>query len=110
MNDMKINFTQEEGKLIVSVSGDIDAYHSGDFKKSIREELESVDAHTVVLDMSNVAYIDSAGLGSLVALLKDVRTKGKEFVLASLKPNVKRIFEMTRLDRVFKIVDTLEEV
>ncbi len=110
MNDMKINFTQERGKLIVSVSGDIDAYHSGDFKKTIREKLGSVDADTVVLDMSNVAYIDSAGLGSLVALLKDVRTKGKEFVLASLKPNVKRIFEMTRLDRVFKIVDTLEEV
>jgi len=110
MNDMKINFTQEGEKLIVSVNGDIDAYHSGDFKKNIREKLESVNANIIVLDMSNVAYIDSAGLGSLVALLKDVRTKGKEFVLASLKPNVKRIFEMTRLDKVFKIVDTLEEI
>jgi len=45
----------------------------------------------------------------LVALYKDVRMAEKELVLASLKQTVMRIFEMTRLDRVFKIAQTVEE-
>ncbi len=109
MTKLNMDFTEEGEKLIITVMGDIDAYHSADFKKGIREKIESFSGSKIVLDLSNVSYIDSAGLGSLVAILKDVRNAGKSFVLASLKPNVKRIFEMTRLDKVFKIVDTPEE-
>jgi len=45
----------------------------------------------------------------MVSLLKDARNLDKELILCSLRQNVKRIFEMTRLDKVFKIVDVVEE-
>ncbi len=109
MTDLNMEFKDMGGKLVVVVTGDIDAYHSADFKKAVKEKIASYSGSTIVLDLSNVSYIDSAGLGSLVAILKDARNVGKSFVLSSLKPNVKRIFEMTRLDKVFKIVDTPEE-
>jgi len=109
MTDLNMEFKDMDGKMVVVVRGDIDAYHSAEFKKVIKEKMVSYSGSTLVLDLSNVSYIDSAGLGSLVALLKNARTSGKNFVLSSLKPNVKRIFEMTRLDKVFKIVDTPEE-
>ncbi len=110
MTRLDMEFKEMDGKLIIVVKGDIDAYHSADFKKTIKEKMASHSGDTIVLDLSNVSYIDSAGLGSLVAILKEARNTSKGFVLASLKPNVKRIFEMTRLDKVFKIVDTPEEV
>ena len=109
MTKLNMDFTEEGEKLIITVMGDIDAYHSADFKKGIREKIGGFSGSKIVLDLSNVSYIDSAGLGSLVAILKDIRNAGKSLTLASLKPNVKRIFEMTRLDKVFKIVDTPEE-
>jgi anti-sigma B factor antagonist len=109
MMNLNMDFVEEGDKLIAVIKGDIDAYHSADFKRIIREKMAGFSEKKIVLDMSHVSYIDSAGLGSLVALLKDARNQGKSIVLASLKPNVKRIFEMTRLDRVFKISDTLEE-
>ncbi len=109
MTNLNMEFKEVDDKLIVLVRGDIDAYHSADFKKNLKEKIEAFSGKTVVLDLSEVSYIDSAGLGSLVAILKTARSLSKSFVLASLKPNVKRIFEMTRLDNVFKIVDTPEE-
>ncbi|AEH50413.1 STAS domain-containing protein [Pseudothermotoga thermarum] len=105
-----VKFEQIGSKLVCRINGDIDAYHSADVKKAIKDELEKTSAMTVILDMSQVPYVDSAGLGTMVALLKVARTLNKELVLASLRQNVKRVFEMTRLDKVFKITDTVEEV
>ncbi|MCD6448925.1 MAG: STAS domain-containing protein [Thermotogaceae bacterium] len=109
MTDFNMEFKDMNGKLVVIIEGDIDAYHSAEFKKTIKEKIATCSGATMVLDFSSVSYIDSAGLGSLVAILKEARNSGKNVVLSSLKPGVKRIFEMTRLDKVFKIVDTPEE-
>lgn len=109
MNDVTVKFEQAQSKLICKIDGDFDAYHSAEIKKTIKEQLEKSKDAKIVLDMSNVPYIDSAGLGTMVSLLKDARNLEKELILASLRQNVKRIFEMTRLDKVFKIVDVPEE-
>ncbi len=109
MNDLNVKFEQIGARLVCKVSGDIDAYHSAEIKKAIKDEVEKTSAGKIVMDMSNVSYVDSAGLGTMVALLKLTRSLNKELVLASMKQNVKRVFEMTRLDKVFKIVDTVEE-
>ncbi len=107
---MAIKFDKrvEGDKVIISINGEIDAYHSAEVKKYLKDSLLE-NAKKIVIDMSNVNYIDSAGLGSLVAVFKDARLAEKELILASLKQTVMRIFEMTRLDRVFKIVQTVEE-
>ncbi|HOJ88981.1 MAG TPA: STAS domain-containing protein [Pseudothermotoga sp.] len=109
MNDVTVKFEQAKSKLICKIEGDFDAYHSADIKKMIKEQMEKSNNTKIVLDMSNVPYIDSAGLGTMVSLLKDARNLDKELILCSLRQNVKRIFEMTRLDKVFKIVDVVEE-
>jgi anti-sigma B factor antagonist len=106
---IKFDKREEKDKLIISIHGEIDAYHSGEVKKFLKDAINETKLQKIVLDMSEVNYIDSAGLGSLVALYKDARMAEKELVLASLKQTVMRIFEMTRLDRVFKIVQTVEE-
>lgn len=109
MIELTINFEETNEKLVCKINGDFDAYNSAEIKKQIKERMENSKATKVVVDMSNVPYIDSAGLGAMVAILKDARHMGKEIVLLALRQNVKRIFEMTRLDKVFRIVDVLEE-
>jgi len=109
VNDIKVKFEQQQMKLICKIDGDFDAYHSADIKKMIKEQIETSNHRKLVIDMSDVPYIDSAGLGTMVAILKDARNYGKEVILTSMRQNVKRIFEMTRLDKVFQIVDTPEE-
>ncbi|MBX2865203.1 MAG: STAS domain-containing protein [Leptolyngbyaceae cyanobacterium MAG.088] len=56
----------------------------------------------VLLDMKQVTFMNSTGIGAMVAMLKIVRAKGKQIYLCGLTEQVKMIFELTKMDRVFK--------
>lgn len=105
-----ISFKDSDVAFIIKVCGDIDAYHSAAFKQKTLEHMPHTDKKIVAFDLSEVPYIDSAGLGSIVSLIKESKKTEKELVLFSLQPQVKKIFEMTKLDKIIRIVDTEEEI
>lgn len=57
-----------------------------------------------VVDLSDVSYIDSAGLAALITAMQRVQAYGGQFSLAGLKPTLLSIFKMSRLDEVFQIL------
>ncbi len=63
-----------------------------------------------IIDLAEVEFIDSSGLGALVTALKSARRLGCRLVLCHPSPTVKLILEITQLDRVFEIFDELETV
>ena len=63
----------------------------------------------VVVDFGNVGFLDSSALGAFVALLRRLTQKGGSLRIAALRPSVKMIFEVTRLDRVFSNAETVDE-
>ncbi|WP_017259063.1 STAS domain-containing protein [Pedobacter arcticus] len=81
---------------------------SEDFKKFLYDTTE-VTPPKLVLDMSEIQYMDSSFIGALVAGLKNVLSKGGEMALVNVNTDVMALFELTRLDKVFKIYDTKEE-
>ena len=62
----------------------------------------------LVLDMGRVSFVDSTGLGTLVGLLKRVGTRG-ELVVCGVQPAVRQMFQLTRMDRVFRIFGTADQ-
>ena len=62
----------------------------------------------LVIDMSKIQYMDSSFIGALVAGLKHVLTKNGEMALVNIQEDVLALFELTRLDKVFKIFDTVD--
>lgn len=62
----------------------------------------------VIVDLSEVDFIDSSGLGAIVAAMKQLR-EGQRLELAGLTPTVSKVFRLTRMDTVFSLFDTLEE-
>jgi anti-sigma B factor antagonist len=108
--DFVMTFEEMKKLFVIKISGDIDAYHSATFKQKVMEHIENTEKKYLVLDMSDVAYIDSAGLGSIVSLIKESKKAEKEIVLVSLKKQIKKIFEMTKLDKIIRIEDTIEEI
>ncbi|MGC9527856.1 MAG: STAS domain-containing protein [Limnospira sp.] len=58
-----------------------------------------------IIDMSEVEFIDSSGLGALIVAQKIARQQGCQIILCHLSGATRMIFEITQLDRVFKIVD-----
>ena len=94
--------------VIFRIKGDIDAYSSPSLKDKIVKEIDN-GVKRVILNLTNVDYIDSAGLGVLVALLKRIKKEQGVLRIAGLKPNIMKIFQLTRLNQIFDIYNTEEE-
>jgi anti-sigma B factor antagonist len=91
---------------VVTVNGEIDV-HTG---PALRDHLLSVFAHgedTVVVDLSQVSFLDSSGLGVLVSAHKRARATDGELRIAACRPQVATIFQITALDRAFCIYPTV---
>ncbi|OWU85528.1 hypothetical protein ATO6_00870 [Oceanicola sp. 22II-s10i] len=104
-------------ELDVSLSGDtatvtvagsrIDAAAAIGFKEAMRAAVPA-GSRRVLLDLGQVAFIDSSGLGAIVSVMKSLGD-GQRMELASLQPNVDRVFRLTRMDTVFVIHDRVQD-
>lgn len=93
--------------LIVEMTGSLDVA----LQKELQGDLSRVvtPGSDAVLDFAGVTFIDSSCLGALVSFLKSTREANGDFKLAALTDDVRSIFQITRLDRIFEIFDTIEE-
>jgi anti-sigma B factor antagonist len=62
-----------------------------------------------ILDMSAVAYMDSAGMGAVINHYTRCQTKGRKLIVAGVSPRVLELFKMTRVDRVIPMAATIDE-
>ena len=106
---MNIMTENHGGRTILSVKeGRLDAYNSGELKDRILKVLEE-GGRNLIIDLGDVQFIDSSGLGALLSGYKNANLRSSAFALASLQPRVKSMFELTRLHRVFEIYPGLKE-
>lgn len=101
---MKITTTQTEYSTIVTLTGRFDASAADVFKSFITTP-EANWTGNYVVDLSDVPYIDSGALGSLVLFLRQVKEHGGNIRIAALSRKVIAVFELTRLHRIFDIYD-----
>ena len=100
---------RHEGRLVVlELAGEIDMKCSADLKSKIKE-LFSNKPPVLIVNMTNVSFMDSSGLATLVGALKWCRENNSELKLVGLVERVKSIFEICRLDSVFEIYDSEAE-
>ena len=99
---MNLTSTVKDGIHIVTVTAPrIDSAIAIQFKEEMRLLTEH-GPDRVVLDLSAVEFIDSSGLGAIVAAMKQL-DGGRRLDLAALTPVVQRVFSLTRMDTVFRI-------
>ncbi len=89
---------------VLKLEGRLDASSGKDIKEKV-SALAKEKRVNLVIDMGAVEFIDSSGLGSLVASLRSVNKLGGDIKIASLQNPVRAIFELTRLHRIFEIFD-----
>jgi anti-sigma B factor antagonist len=93
--------TLDEVTIVTPQKDRIDAAVAIRFKDEMRGLTED-SGPRILLDMAHVTFVDSSGLGAIVGAMKQLGA-GKSLELASLTPNVEKVFRLTRMDRVFKI-------
>ena len=93
---------------VVAVTGQLTVGNRQQLKDKVLAEV-AFGARKVAVDFSDTSYIDSSGLGVLVSLSKKIREHSGELRLACLNEDLRILFELTKLDTLFRISDTLEE-
>jgi len=93
---------------LVEVEGQLIVGNRQELKQQVLEQLEGGDLKFVI-DFDKTGYIDSSGLGVLVSLSKKIREQGGELRLSSLNEDLRTLFELTKLDTLFRIADDKEQ-
>jgi anti-sigma B factor antagonist len=99
--------TREEldGKVVVIETPErLDASIASDVRGRISELVEE-GKYMLVIDLGKTEFMDSSGLGSLVARIAVTRSNNGDIRLASAKPQIHKLFEITHLNKVFKFYD-----
>lgn len=105
---MFLSSTQRGDARIVTVNAErIDAAIAIQFKEDMRVETNG-GPDRVILDLSEVKFIDSSGLGAIVAAMKQLG-EGRQLDLAGLSPMVDKVFRLTRMDTVFTLFPSLND-
>jgi anti-sigma B factor antagonist len=107
--DIKVNSRPiSDGAHAVEVQGEIDVYTSPRVKETINELIDQ-GRYNLVINLEGVRYIDSTGLGVLIGALKKVREHDGRILLICTNPQIKKIFNITGLVKIFEIFKTEEE-
>jgi anti-anti-sigma factor len=85
----------------------LDSFQAIQFTREI-ENLLKAGVKIILLDLKDVTFLSSSGLMALVALLKAVQSAGCELLIYSWSEQVRMLFEITGLDQVFKLFNSLE--
>jgi anti-anti-sigma factor len=93
---------------VVQAVGILDGKHTTQLRAEIDEVL-SAGAKHILLDLKEVTFMDSSGLGGLVAALKDVRSAGGKLYICSINEQIRILFELTSMDQVFSIFANQDE-
>lgn len=96
---------EEKDQVEIGLQGEIDIYSSSAFKEEIHKWLMKYPDKEMLIDMRELDYIDSSGLGVLIGALKLLKSNGRGITLQNLRPNVYKVFKITNLFQVFRIVD-----
>lgn len=105
--NIKISFNKDKNIWVVIPEGEIDIYTSPKLKEKLSEALEDKKTD-ILMDCEKLDYVDSTGLGALISILKTIRNNDNNIYMENVKPNIRKLFNITELDKVFVIKEWLK--
>lgn len=100
MFELDVNNSGDE--LLLTLSGEMDMYYTPKFKEEALQAYNK-NPRDIVIDAEKLDYLDSTGLGGFIHLMNAVKQNGHTITLVGLQSNVKKLFTITKLDKLFKL-------
>ena len=106
---MRILLEKEQDYVIFHISGDFIISEIPKLKKEIEEAIEKEKIKKIIFDMSDVDFIDSAGLGLVANTYKTIKKLNGKFAVYGLKKKVAEIFKFAQLIKFINVYDNLDD-
>lgn len=104
----EVLFNKEDGILIVELIGEINILDVNDFRDNIKERISDEKVKKVILDMKQVPFMDSSGLGMLISLYKFVNENQGKIIYSGLNDYILKILGFAKLDKIFIMSESIE--
>jgi len=105
---MELKIRKNQEVYIVDITGEMDLYNSYKLKELIAKMLER-SVKGIILNMEEVEYIDSSGIGALIYICSTLKKNNLKLYITNIHGSVKKVIELTKLMGFFPIAETLEE-
>ena len=106
---MEFKQSEIDNVVLIEISGELMGGKEAEDFKSVLFELINNEKLNIVVDLQRATWMNSSGLGMLVAGLTSMRSSGGDLRLANLSERIRQPFEITRLDTIFKTFDSLDD-
>jgi len=106
---MQIVTNMEENVFVIKITGELMAGQDSEKLRNVVDETIQSEQVNVVVDMEEVNWMNSSGLGMLISALTSLRSSGGDMKLANLSERLKRPMQITKLDTVFQDFDSVAE-
>lgn len=95
---------------VIQPSGRLDVTTSADFRRQVHDIASITNPPKYLLvDLQEITFMDSSGLGALVSALKSIRNSNGEMIICGANDQVQMLFELTSMTKIFKIYPTIDE-
>jgi len=107
---VKVTYNELDKLLIMEITEEIDHHTANKIRSRADFEIERNLPQKVIFDFNNVAFMDSSGIGMLIGRYKLVSSLGGSLYMINVKPNVKKIFEISGVLKIIPILENIEQL
>jgi anti-sigma B factor antagonist len=93
---------------ILEPSGRLDVTSAGQFRRQV-SQISTMKPKFLLIDLKNISFMDSSGLGALVSALKTMRSVDGDMAICSASDQVQMLFELTSMSKIFKIYSSRDD-
>ena len=105
----QVQLEKHEQYLSAALSGELILGCSAEIKEKVKAFAEANQQYNMIIDLTDVSFIDSSGLGALIAWFKMANQQQASLVFCGMADHVRKVVGYAKLDKIFTIVDTLDE-
>ena len=105
---MELSVKQEEGIVVLSLSGELDARTAPQLTRYFHEKING-DAPQVVADLKGLTYSSSAGIRVFLGMARETRQHGGDLRIAAVTPQVDKVFKLSKFDKIVLMFTSVEE-
>ncbi|EMK01871.1 STAS domain-containing protein [Leptospira sp. WS58.C1] len=105
---MELTVEIKGNSRVIHLIGNMDVHNTHKVEQAFMDHIRKATESNIVLDMSNVEFVSSAGLRVIVGSLRVCKEREIQLKLAALRPAVRKVFEIIDMDSLFRIYDTVD--
>jgi stage II sporulation protein AA (anti-sigma F factor antagonist) len=106
---LEVELTAKEQVLIIRLVGELDHHTAEKLRHQVEEKIESNGIRHILLNLEDLSFMDSSGLGVILGRYKQITQLGGKMIVCAISPSIYRLFELSGMFKILQVVDSEEQ-